>query len=84
MSGAWITLDWQKDAAPVGTGYAAFRKEYDLTDSPVEALLSIAATPGYRLWINGSCAADSCVRSFSRNKMLDEVDVRPGCGKGRT
>ncbi|MDR3707386.1 MAG: hypothetical protein P4L33_03725 [Capsulimonadaceae bacterium] len=63
-AGHWITLDWQRDARPVGGPPIAFRKDWIVPRDFTDAHIRIGGSYRYALYVNGAIAGYGPARSF--------------------
>lgn len=78
----WI---WQQEDGPANT-WVAFRKSFDLNETPKEALAKIAVDTKYWLWINGELVLfeGGLARGAAPDtNYYDEVDLKPYLKEGQ-
>ena len=75
LTAQWI---WKQQASyKTYNQTVLFRKEFNLTSKPIQALLRITADSWYRLFINGEWVNDGPCRSWPEHTQYDEIDLAP-------
>jgi len=74
----WLGLPAEEAGKPI---CAAFRKQFEIAQTPAEATLHIFADSRYILWINGKYVLRGPCRFDPKRPEYDTVDVKNSCKK---
>ena len=73
---SWI---WMKDSSD---DLVLFRKKFNISTTPKQAVLSITASDHYRLYINGKYVSFGPARTAAHHQSFDCIDVTPYLQQG--